>query len=90
MTFELRHLRYVLAAVEQRSFRRAARSLSVEPSTISRRIGDLEGNIGAALFVRGHGGVTLTTAGERFIRRARKALNQLTHATLDVGIAGQG
>ena len=40
--FELPHLQYVLAATEQRSFRRAARCLSVEPSTISRRIRDLE------------------------------------------------
>lgn len=90
MKFELRHLRYVLAAAEQRSFRRAARGLSVEPSTVSRRIRDLEDNLGAALFIRGHGGVTLTIAGELFIRRARKALNQLTHATLEVGIIGRG
>ncbi len=90
MKFELRHLRYVLAAAEQRSFRGAARSLCVEPSTISRRIRDLEDSIGAALFNRGHAGITLTHAGERFIRRARKALNQLAHATLDVGAIGQG
>lgn len=88
--FELRHLRYVLAAAEQRSFRRAARSLSVEPSTISRRIRDLEDNIGAALFIRAHGGVSLTHAGERFIRRARKAMSQITHATLEVGDIGRG
>ncbi|RUX03630.1 LysR family transcriptional regulator [Mesorhizobium sp. M8A.F.Ca.ET.208.01.1.1] len=88
--FELRHLRYVLAAAEQRSFRRAARSLSVEPSTISRRIRDLEDDIGAALFIRAHDGVSLTVAGERFIRRARKALNQLTHATLDASAIGRG
>lgn len=90
MNFELRHLRYVLAAAEQRCFRRAARTLSVEPSTISRRIRDLEDNIGAALFIRGHGGVSLTHAGERFVRRARKAMNQITHATLEVGDIGRG
>lgn len=90
MKFELRHVRYVLAAAEHRSFRRAASSLSVEPSTVSRRIRDLEDDIGAALFIRWHGGVTLTLAGERFIRRARKALSQLTHATIDVGLVAQG
>lgn len=90
MKFELRHLRYVLAAAEQRSFRCAARILSVEPSTISRRIRDLEDDIGAALFIRGHGGVTLTHAGERFIRRARRALDQLNQATLDAGLFSRG
>lgn len=90
LRLELRHLRYVLAAAEQQSFRRAARCLSVEPSTISRRIRDLEDDIGAALFIRGHGGVVLTHAGERFIRRARRALNQITHATLDAGAIGRG
>lgn len=90
MKFELRHLHYFLAAAEHRSFRAAARSLSVEPSTISRRVRDLEDEIGAALFVRAHGGVILTEAGKRFIRRARKALNQLAHATLDVGVVGKG
>lgn len=90
MKFELRHLRYVLAAADQRSFRGAARVLSVEPSTVSRRIRDLEDNVGTALFIRGHGGVTLTTAGERFVRRVRRALNQLAHATIDVGVVGKG
>tara|TARA_R100000365_G_C2738544_1_gene67514 strand:- start:763 stop:1668 length:906 start_codon:yes stop_codon:yes gene_type:complete len=90
LTFELRHLRYVLKVAEQRSFRRAARSLSVEPSTISRRVRDLEDAIGAALFIRGHTGVTVTRAGERFIHRTRTILNQITYATIDVGAIGRG
>lgn len=88
--FELRHLRYVIAMAELGGIRKAARALNVQPSTISRRVRDLEDDIGAALFIRGHGGVTLTHAGERFIRRARKALNQLTHATLDMSDIGRG
>lgn len=88
--FELRQLRYALAAAEQRSFRRAARILGIEPSTVSRRIRDMEDEIGAALFIRERGGVKLTDAGEQFVRRARKALNQLTHAALDVGEYGRG
>ncbi|ASV84914.1 lysR substrate binding domain protein [Ochrobactrum quorumnocens] len=90
MKFEFRHLRYFLAAAEQRSFRRAARALSVEPSTVSRRIRDLEDEIGAALFIRGHGGVSLTGAGERFIGRVRKALNHLARAAADVDVVGRG
>lgn len=88
--FELRHLRYVVAAADRGSFRRAASLLEVNVSAISRRIRDLEDDIGAALFIRAHGGVSLTVAGECFIRRARRALNQITYATLDAGAIGQG
>lgn len=88
--FEIRHLRYVIAMAELGSVRRAARALNVQPSTVSRRIRDLEDEIGAALFLRGHSGVSLTIAGERFIRRARRALNQLTYAAQEVGIVGRG
>lgn len=88
--FELRHLRYLLATADLGGIRRAARSLSIEPSTISRGIRDLEDSIGAALFIRGYRGVTLTHAGELFIRRIRKVMSQLTHATKDVGVIGRG
>ena len=42
MTIEMRHLRYVIAAAEHGSFRRAAEVLNVEQSAVSRRIRDLE------------------------------------------------
>ncbi|MFZ0114188.1 MAG: LysR family transcriptional regulator [Xanthobacteraceae bacterium] len=38
LSLDLRHLRYVLAVVEQGSFRRAALSLDLPQSTISRRV----------------------------------------------------
>ncbi|WP_448116994.1 LysR substrate-binding domain-containing protein [Mesorhizobium amorphae] len=90
MTIELRHLRYVVAAAERGSFRRAAKALKVQEFAISRRIRDLEDEIGAALFVRHHGGVHLTQAGERFVIRARRALNQIGHAAIDAGSFGRG
>ena len=87
---ELRHLRYVLAAAERSSFRRAAASLCIQESAISRRIRDLEDEIGAALFIRHPGGVTLTQAGEVFVRHARQALKQVSYALVDVGAIGRG
>ena len=39
---ELRHVRYIIAAAESGSFRRAAQDLGVEQSAISRRIRDVE------------------------------------------------
>ena len=87
---ELRHLRYVVAAAECGSFRRAAKTLEIQESAISRRIRDLEDEIGAALFVRHHAGVRLTHAGERFLVRARRALSQIGHAAIDAGSCGRG
>lgn len=80
----LRHLRYVIAAAEQGSFRRAAQALGVQESAISRRIRDLEDEIGAALFIRHHGGVELTFAGRIFLGRAQKAISHIGHAERDV------
>lgn len=86
---ELRHLRYVLAAAEAGSFRAAARALGIRESAVSRRIRDLEDEIGAALFVRSHKGVKLTYAGQRFVCRSRTALDQISDATKDVGAIGR-
>lgn len=90
MTIEMRHLRYVIAAAEHGSFRRAAEVLNVEQSAVSRRIRDLEDEIGAALFIRHHGGVLLTGAGEHFLVRARKAVSQIQHAAADAATFGRG
>jgi DNA-binding transcriptional LysR family regulator len=90
VTVELRHLRYAIAAADHGSFRRAARTLSVEESTLSRRIRDLEDELGAALFVRRASGVQLTYAGERFLDHARRAMGEVTHAVVEVGAIGRG
>jgi len=63
--------------------------LGVQESAISRRIRDLEDEIGAALFIRSHEGVKLTYAGQRFVCRARIALDQIGHAARDVGAIGR-
>ncbi len=88
--FELRHLRYTVAAADQGSFRRAALEMKVQESAVSRRIRDLEDEIGAALFIRHPSGVTLTQAGEVFVRHARQALKQVSYAAVDVGAIGRG
>jgi len=90
LSFELRHLRYVIAAVEHGSFRKAATALGIQESSVSRRIRELEDEIGAALFNRSHSGVCPTYAGLQFIIRARKAIDQITLATRDVAAIGKG
>jgi DNA-binding transcriptional LysR family regulator len=87
---ELRHLRYVVAAAEHGSFRRAARASNVQESAISRRIRDLEDAIGVSFFVRHHSGVFLTHAGQRFVDAAQNALRQVGYAALDAASVGRG
>ena len=90
MTIELRHLRYVVAAAECGSFRRAAKALGIQESAISRRIRDTEDETGAAFFIRTSSGVFLTQAGRKFVAHARKVLTQISYATADVGSIGRG
>jgi len=82
---EVRHLRYAIAAAEAGSFRGAAATLNVEQSVLSRRIRELEDELGVTLFTRQYGGVCLTQAGERFVIRARKVLDQIRDAATYVG-----
>jgi len=71
MPIELRHLRYALAASEHRSFRKAAEALRLKQSSLSRRIHQLEDELGVALFVRTSGGVRPTLAGSDLLRMAQ-------------------
>lgn len=89
LRFELRHLWSFVAAAELGSFRKAADGLQVRESAVSRRIRDLEDQIGASLFIRHTGGVTLSLAGQRFLARARLALSQLDEGAREVGAIGR-
>lgn len=64
--------------------------LEIQESVISRRIRELEDEIGVALFVRHHSGVQLTQAGRKFLPRARRALCQIGYATRDAASFGRG
>lgn len=87
---ELRHLRYFIAAAEHGSFRKAAAAIGVEQSAVSRRIRDLEDRLGASLFHRYSGGVCLTFAGDRFLRRCRQIIRSLGEGAHDVAAIGRG
>ena len=64
-------VRIFLAVAEAGSVSGAARQLRLGQPTISRRLADMEQALGARLFVRGVGGATLTSAGERLLSPAR-------------------
>ena len=77
MCVEVPHLRYVVAAANHRSFRRAAAALNITQPTLSKRIRELEGKLGVLLFERSTGGAELTPIGEEFVESARRVLAEL-------------
>lgn len=87
---ELRHFRYFLAVAEHGGIRRAARNLSLEASTVSKSVRDLEDEIGVALFIREDAGIILTHAGKRFLQRAQRIVDQVCFALHDAAMTGIG
>jgi DNA-binding transcriptional LysR family regulator len=75
---------------EYLSFRRAARVLGVRQSAVSRRVRELEDELGVSLFERDRAGVRVTNAGALFLEQARNALEQLSHAATAAEAAGRG
>ncbi|MBX3160517.1 MAG: LysR family transcriptional regulator [Deltaproteobacteria bacterium] len=66
--------------VEAGGFTRAAEALGLPPSSVSRAVQKLEGDLGITLLERTTRNVTLTEAGRAFFERAREALAGLAEA----------
>jgi len=75
---------------EYLSFRRVAAVLGIRQSAVSRRVRELEDELGVSLFERHHAGVRITNAGVRFLQEARAALAQLDQAVKTATAAGSG
>lgn len=89
-SIEIRHLTYFVAAAEYGSLRKAGIALELSESSISRSIRALEDHLGASLFHRQTTGVTLTYAGERFLRKARHGLRIINEGKRSIGVIGRG
>ena len=73
---KIHHFRDFVAIAEAQSIRGAARELGLAQPYVSRSLKELETDLGVALLKRHATGVELTTAGERFLIRARIALGE--------------
>ncbi|MGH6821908.1 MAG: LysR substrate-binding domain-containing protein [Methylocella sp.] len=87
---DLISLRHALAVAEQTSFRRAGLSLGIDASAVSRRVRNLEDELGVSLFERHVRGVRTTVAGRRFLDQTRLTLADLDYAIKVAGNAGRG
>ncbi|KDR27656.1 MULTISPECIES: LysR family transcriptional regulator [Caballeronia] len=72
------------SAARHASFTAAARELGSTQPAVSQRVVQLEESLGAALFERGHRGVTLTDDGTRLFDAVRRGLDVIRAATSDI------
>src|SRR3977135_4289474 len=73
----LANLESFVRSAEMGGFSAAARRLSLTPAAVSRNVAMLERNLGIRLFQRSTRKLTLTEAGERFLRAIRGNLEEL-------------
>lgn len=90
MDLDLSSLRGVIAAADHGSFRQAAAALNLKQSALSRRIRQLEVQLGVSLFERSSGGVRLTSAGANMARAARRLFGEVDDMVASARLAGRG
>jgi DNA-binding transcriptional LysR family regulator len=99
MAVELRHLRALLAVVEEGTFTDAAIALRTSQASVSRAVADLEGSLGIRLLQRTNRGALPTVPGRRVVDHARQILVEIaaierlrdsTGSELRVGFAWAG
>ena len=76
VTLELRDFRWAVTASLHRSLRKAAEALNIRQSTLSRRLRDLENELGARLFERTNGGTHPTVEGLEFLEAAKRIVEE--------------
>jgi DNA-binding transcriptional LysR family regulator len=74
---QFRALKYFSKVAETGSFTKAAVIFGVPPSSLSRRVADLENSLGATLLKRSTRNVKLTEVGQRYYTQVVDILNQL-------------
>jgi DNA-binding transcriptional LysR family regulator len=87
---ELRHLRYFVAVADALNFTRAAALLRVAQPALSRRVQDLEDEIGVDLLKRSPRGVVLTAEGKVFLEKARQILKLVDESVEQVRALARG
>jgi DNA-binding transcriptional LysR family regulator len=87
---ELRHLRYFVVVGELLSFTKASAQLRIAQPALSRRIQDLEDEIGVDLLKRSPRGVSLTAEGKLFLEKTRSLLKLAEESVEQVRALARG
>lgn len=83
-------LRYLAATANSGNFARAARQLGLHSSTVSRRVGHLENELGVPIFERNQNGLRQTSAGRAVLRQVRRALAEFDAIKIESARNGGG
>jgi DNA-binding transcriptional LysR family regulator len=81
---DLKRIRSFLAVAEHGGFRVAAEALGISQPALSAHIAELEAELKVPLVARTTRSVRLTPMGDRFLARARRALDELQTAALEL------
>lgn len=76
---KLTTLHYFVAVATEGNFTKASEKLFVSQPTLSRRIQELETELGVELFIRHNHGLTLSSAGEQFLTEVSDVLKRVDH-----------
>ncbi len=71
---DTKYLKYILTIAERQNMTKAAEELYVSQSSLSQYLGKLEQEIGVPLFERTRGRLTLTPAGELYVKAAHQVM----------------
>ena len=84
MKVQFQQLSYFVTVADLRNFTRAAAAVHVAQPSLSKQIQTLERELGAPLFNRARGNITLTAAGETLLPFARRVLADVEAARVQV------
>ncbi|WP_169544705.1 LysR family transcriptional regulator [Sneathiella aquimaris] len=87
---DIRQIRHFIAVAEEKHFRIAAERLHMTQPPLSHSIKKLEQTLNVTLLTRANRSVTLTPAGEVFLKGAYEILEKLNQVTEDTRRASQG
>ncbi len=83
---ELRQISYFVRVAELGSFSKAAVTLNIAQSAISRQVRKLEEELGVQLLYRNGRGVTMTHAGSLLLEHGRSAVDSLEHVSHELSL----
>lgn len=87
---DLKTLRLLVSVCEHGNMGRAARKEHIEPSAVSKRIAQLESDLGVPLLIRSRRGVQPTPAGQALLEHARSMLFTMDRIAGDIAAFGSG